>query len=123
MKRNSEPDFSDLLPLSPQVFHILVALAGRDQHGYGIMQDVAERTQGKLRLSAGTLYGCIKRMLDKGLMVELRETERPAPRSDDERRRYYRLTPLGRKLATAEAARLTELLEQARTYGLAPKRG
>ncbi len=103
-------------PLSPQVFHILVALADRDQHGYGIMQDVAERTGGKLRLSAGTLYGSIKRLLEQGLILELKSSE------GDERRRYYRLTPLGRKTAKAEAERMAELLEQARAYGLVGKR-
>ena len=108
-------------PLSPQVFHILVALADHDQHGYGIMQDVAERTSGKLRLSAGTLYGSIKRLLEQGLIVELRESQRPA--EDDERRRYYRLTTLGRKAAMAEAARMAELIEQARANGLVTKRG
>ena len=109
-------------PLSPQVFHILVALADRDQHGYGIMQDVAERTGGKLRLSAGTLYGSIKRLLEQGLIIELNEKQRPEAAEDDERRRYYRLTPLGRKAAKTEAERMTELLEQARAYGLAGKR-
>ena len=108
-------------PLSPQVFHILVALADRDQHGYGIMQDVAERTSGKLRLSAGTMYGSIKRLLEQGLIVELRENQRPA--EDDERRRYYHLTPLGRKAAMTEAARMAELIEQARANGLVTKRG
>ncbi len=108
-------------PLSPQVFHILVALADRDQHGYGIMQDVVERTGGKLRLSAGTLYGSIKRLLEQGLIVELRESQRPT--EDDERRRYYRLTQLGRKAAMAEAARMAELIEQARANGLVTKRG
>lgn len=104
------------LPLTPQVFHILVALADRDQHGYAIMQDVAERTGGAMRLSPGTLYGSIKRLLEQGLIVELRDNA-------DERRRYYRLTPFGRKAAKAEAARMSEMLEQARVYGLAPKRG
>jgi DNA-binding PadR family transcriptional regulator len=105
-----------LLPLSPQVFHILVALAERDQHGYGIMQDVAAR------LSAGTLYGSIKRLLAQGLVVELRERERPRDADDDPRRRYYRLTTLGRKVAKAEAARMAELLEQAKRNGLLAKR-
>jgi DNA-binding PadR family transcriptional regulator len=105
------------------VFHILIALAGRDQHGYAIMRDVEARTGGKLRLSAGTLYGSMKRMLEQGIVVELRGRERPKASDDDERRRYYRLTPLGRKVAKAEAARLTELLEQAKIHGLAPKRG
>ena len=110
---------TDLLPLSPQVFHILVSLADRDRHGYAIMQDVSQRTDGNLRLSAGTLYGSIKRMLEQGLVVELGERERPT--SDDERRRYYRLTPFGRRVVRAEAARMAELLDQARIYGLAPK--
>jgi DNA-binding PadR family transcriptional regulator len=111
-----------LLPLSPQVFHILVALADGDRHGYSIMQDVASRTNGKLRLSAGTLYGSVKRMLEQGLIVELRESERPET-DDDERRRYYRLTTFGRRVARAEAERLSQLLDHARAYGLAPKRG
>ena len=107
--------------LSPQAFHILIALADRDRHGYGIMQDVAVRTSGKLRLSAGTLYGLIKRLLEDGLIVELRENQRPEKPQDDKRRRYYRLTPLGRKAAKAEVARMSELLEQARTYELVAK--
>ncbi|HEY3936518.1 MAG TPA: helix-turn-helix transcriptional regulator [Bryobacteraceae bacterium] len=108
----------DVKTLSPQVFHILVALADRDQHGYGIMQDVAARTGGKLRLSAGTLYGSIKRMLQQGLIVELAASGG----DEDARRRYYRLTPIGRKAVKAETACMAELLEQARAYGLAPKR-
>jgi DNA-binding PadR family transcriptional regulator len=111
------------LPLSPQVFHILVALADRDQHGYGIMQDVAERTGGAMRLSPGTLYGSVKRMLEQGLIVELRAKDKPDAPNDDERRRYYRLTPFGRKVVKAEVVRLSEMVEQARVYGLAPKRG
>lgn len=121
MKPPRDPDPGDLLPLSPQVFHVLAALADGDQHGYGIMQEVAARTAGKLRLSPGTLYGSIKRMLEQGLIAELSGRERPVA-GDDERRRYYRLTPFGRKVAKAEVARLSELLEQARGYGLAPKR-
>jgi DNA-binding PadR family transcriptional regulator len=108
-------------PLSPQAFHILVALADRDQHGYGIMLDVAERTGGKLRLSAGTLYGSVKRLLEQGLIVELRESQRQDKSLDDDRRRYYRLTPLGRKAAKAEVRRMAELLEQARAHGLVEK--
>jgi DNA-binding PadR family transcriptional regulator len=108
-------------PLSPQAFHILVALAERDQHGYAIMQDVANRTGGKLRLSAGTLYGSIKRLLEQGLIVELRESQRPDDAQSDERRRYYRLTPAGRKAAKAEVQRMAELLEQARAHGLVAK--
>jgi|SRR5579871_5932184 len=109
--------------VTSQVFHILVALADGDRHGYAIMQDVADRTSGRMRLSPGTLYGSIKRMLDQGLVVELREKERPDARYDDERRRYYRLTPAGRKAVKEEAARMSDMLEQARAHGLAPKRG
>ena len=111
------PDF----PLTSQAFHVLIALAARDQHGYGIMQDVAARTQGKIRLGAGTLYGLIKRLLEDALIVEVRETKRQPKSEDDDRRRYYRLTPNGRRAAPAEVARLTELLEQARAHGLVAK--
>jgi DNA-binding PadR family transcriptional regulator len=108
------------LPLPSAVFQILVALADEDRHGYAIMQDVAARTNGHMKLSPGTLYGSIKRMLDEGWIVEL--DERPDPDHDDERRRYYRLTPFGRKVAQAEADRLTTLLRQARAAGLTPRR-
>lgn len=121
MKPSREPETTDILPLSPQVFHILIALWQGEQHGYAIMQDVAARTGGKIRLSPGTLYGSIKRMLEHGVIVELTERERPRAADDDERRRYYRLTPFGRKVARAEAARMAESLEQAKSYGLAPK--
>lgn len=96
--------------MTPQVFHILIALADRDLHGYAIMQDVATRTNGKIRLSPGTLYGSIKRLLEQGSIAELEA---------DDRRRYYRLTPEGRKAAKEEAARLMELVDQARQYGFA----
>ena len=102
------------------MFQILVALADQDRHGYAIMQDVAARTDGAMKLSPGTLYGSIKRMLDEGLIVEL--DERPDPDEDDERRRYYRITSSGRDVAQAEADRLTTLLRQARSVGLTPKR-
>jgi DNA-binding PadR family transcriptional regulator len=102
------------------VFQILVALADQDQHGYAIMQDVAARTDGRMKLSPGTLYGAIKRMLEDGLIVEL--DERPDAGRDDERRRYYRLTKSGRDSARAEADRLTTLLKQARAAGLTPRR-
>src|SRR5215472_10731109 len=105
------PDPDSLLPLQPAVFHILVALADRDRHGYSIMQDVAARTDGRVRLSAGTLYSAIRRMLELGLIEELRDS--PDPSSEDERRRYYRLTQLGRDAAVAEARRLNDLLSQA----------
>jgi len=108
------------LPLPTAVFHILVALADRDRHGYSIMQDVASRTDGKVRLSAGTLYSSIRRMLEAGMVEELRES--PDPDSQDERRRYYRLTRFGRLVAMAEARRLSDLLSQARDTGLIPKK-
>jgi DNA-binding PadR family transcriptional regulator len=113
-------DLHSFLPLPPAVFHILVAVADRERHGYAIMQDVAARTDQNLKLSPGTLYGSIKRMLEDGIIQELQE--RPDPENDDTRRRYYRITPFGRRVAIAESARLTKLLSQARATGLAPKR-
>ncbi len=107
-----------LLPLPLATFHILVALAEEDRHGYAILQDVAARTGGALKLSAGTLYRSIQRMLEDGLLVEVHE--RPAPELDDERRRYYRITPFGTAVARAEARRLSELVKWARAAGLAP---
>jgi len=109
-----------LLPLPTATFHILVALADDDRHGYAIIQDVEARTGGELRLSAGTLYRSIQRMLEQGLIVETRE--RPAPEDDDERRRYYRITAFGTAVAKAEAQRLTNLVRIARAAGFAPKR-
>ena len=108
------------LPLPPATFHILMALADEDRHGYAMIQEVAARTGGQLRLSAGTLYRSIQRMLDQGLIVEPRE--RPAPKDDDERRRYYRLTPYGRRVAEAEMRRLDGLVKIARSVGLRPER-
>ena len=93
-----------LLPLTPPVFHILLALAEEERHGYGIMQDVAQQTDGALQLGPGTLYGCLKRMLAAGLVEE--SDERPDPALDDERRRYYRMTTLGKRIVRAEAQRL-----------------
>ncbi len=108
----------EFLPLPLATFHILLALAEDDRHGYGIIQDVAARTDGRLKLSAGTLYRSIQRMLEDGLLVEVRE--RPAPDEDDERRRYYRITPLGTAVARAETARLNALVKLARAAGLSP---
>ena len=105
-------------PLPGAVFHILIALADRDRHGYSIMQDVAARTDGKVKLSPGTLYSAIRRMLEQGLVEELSES--PDPSSTDERRRYYRITRLGKRVAAAEVERLTALVKQARSAGLAP---
>jgi len=106
--------------LSRDTFHILVALADQDRHGYSIMQEVDERTGGKVRLSPSTLYSAIKRLLEEGYIEELQE--RPDPAHDDERRRYYRLTKLGRQAAMEEARQLEKLLADARSSGLAPKR-
>ncbi len=114
---DSKPD--SFLPLPAPVFHILIALADRDRHGYSIMQDVAARTGGKVQLSAGTLYSSIRRMLEQGLIEELAES--PDPASTDERRRYYRLTRFGKKVAAAEVNRLNTLLQQAHATGLVPK--
>jgi len=111
---------SALLPLPQAVFQILVALADQDRHGYAIMQDVAARTDGSLKLSPGSLYGSIKRMLADGLIVEV--DTRPDPEDDDERRRYYRITRFGHDVAQAEADRLTTLLRQAHAAGLTSKR-
>lgn len=113
-------DTDKLLPLSTAFFHILVALADRDRHGYSIMQDVAARTSGKIQLSPGTLYSSIRRMLEQGLIEELSES--PDPESTDERRRYYRITRFGRRVAAAEVARLHTLLSQARETGLVPSK-
>jgi DNA-binding PadR family transcriptional regulator len=113
-------EIDELLPLPAATFHILMAVAAEDRHGYAIIQDVAMRTDGELKLSAGTLYRSIQRMLEQGLIVETRD--RPAPEEDDERRRYYRITPLGTAVAKAEARRLTQLVRMARARGFAPGR-
>jgi len=112
--------FDALLPLPPATFHILMALAEEDRHGYGIIKEVAARTGGELRISAGTLYRSIQRMLEDGLIVETRD--RPAPEEDDERRRYYRITAFGADVARAEARRLARLVKLARASGFAPER-
>lgn len=106
------------LPLTPAAFHIMLVLADGENHGYAIMREVAENTQGKMRLGPGSLYGTIKRMLADGWIEE--SDERPDPRLDDERRRYYRLTGLGRRLVQAEAERLEQLVNIARGKRLIP---
>ncbi|MGH7481457.1 MAG: PadR family transcriptional regulator [Longimicrobiales bacterium] len=115
-----EPAIPDLLPLPAASFQILLALAGQDLHGYGIMLEIEERTGGEVRMSAGTLYRSIQRMLEQGLIVE--RTKRPAPADDDPRRRYYGITKLGRAVAGAEASRLAELVRAASAVGLHPRR-
>jgi DNA-binding PadR family transcriptional regulator len=116
----SDSDPESFLPLPRDTFHILVSLADKERHGYSVMQDVAERTDGALRLSPSSLYASIKRLLEQGLIEEV--AERPDPRFDDERRRYYRLSRLGRRVAMAEAKRLERLLADARATGLLPGR-
>ena len=116
---NNSPE--SLLPLTPAVFNILLALAGGEKHGYGIMQEVAAQTGGKMRIGPGTLYGSIKRMIDVGLIEE--SDERPDPALDDERRRYYRLSAFGKRVASAEAERLAQLVAQARDRQLLPDAG
>jgi DNA-binding PadR family transcriptional regulator len=104
------------MPLRPIEFHILLALAGEERHGYGILQEVAGLTEGELQLEPGTLYRALHRMLNDGWVVE--SARRPAADADDERRRYYRLTALGRRIATAEADRLSRLVTLARQHRL-----
>ncbi|PYT27214.1 MAG: PadR family transcriptional regulator [Acidobacteria bacterium] len=106
----------DVLPLTQPVFHMLLALAGEERHGYGIMQDVREQTNGALQLGPGTLYGCLKRMLAAALIEE--SDERPDPALDDQRRRYYRMTELGQRAARAEAQRLASAVAAARARRL-----
>ena len=108
-----------LLPLQPTTFHILLSLADEDRHGYAIILDVARRTNGEIKLSAGTLYRSIQRMLELGLITETKS--RPAPEMDDERRRYYRITAFGTAVAKAEAGRLSSLLKMARSCGVVPR--
>src|SRR5688572_6558174 len=117
----AEPPPESFLPLPRDTFHILISLADRDRHGYSVMKDVLERTDGALRLSPSSLYASIRRLLEKALIEEL--AERPDPDHDDERRPYYGLTSLARSVATAEARRLERLLLDARATGLLPRRG
>jgi len=108
----------NLIPLSPAVFHILLSLGEGDRHGYALKREIAKRTNGKLKLGPGVLYGSISKMLDLGLIEE--SDERPDPHLDDERRRYYGVTSLGRQVARAEAARMRELAGMAAaTFGRA----
>lgn len=106
-------------PLPAATFHILMSLAAEERHGYAILQDVEASTSGELRLSAGTLYRSIQRMLEQGLIVE--SNRRPARALDDERRRYYRITPLGIATARAELRRLEQLVRLGRERGLKPE--
>ena len=107
------------LPLTPAMFHVLLALADGDRHGYAIGAEVDRQTASKVKLGPGTLYGLVKRLLADGLILET--DERPDPEFDDERRRYYRLTDFGRRVASAEAARLEALVTAARARKLLPR--
>ena len=107
------------LPLTPPMLHALLALADGDKHGYAILKEIARRTDGAVRLSAGTLYALVRRASADGLIIE--SDERPDISLDDERRRYYRLTPLGRRVAAAEIARLESIVAMARAKKLVPR--
>ena len=107
------------LPLPPAWYHLLLALTEGERHGYALMQDVREESGGRVRLGPGTLYGALRRLLELGYVVE--SGRRPDPLLDDERRRYYRLTPLGRKVAAAEIERLEAIVEMARDKKLVPR--
>jgi len=104
------------MPLRPVEFHVLLALAGDERHGYAILQEVAALTDGELEIEPGTLYRALHRMLRDGWVVE--SARRPAADVDDERRRYYRITAAGRRVASAEAARLARLVALARAHKL-----
>ena len=119
--KSTEREPESLLPLTPAVFHILLALVDGEKHGYAIMQEVTYRTEGKIRMGPGTLYGTIKRMLADGLIVE--SGARPDAKLDDERRRYYRLTDFGLRVTRAEAQRLAQLLQVAQSKHLLPDAG
>lgn len=122
MARSSDTDPAPegFLPLNRDTFQILVSLADGDCHGYAIMQDIGERTGDARAITPSTLYSSIRRLLESGLIKELHD--RPNRERDDQRRRYYRLTPLGRRVAVLEAGRLEQLLKDARQGGLLPKR-
>jgi DNA-binding PadR family transcriptional regulator len=125
LKRSAQKSSSlqpeDFLPLTPAMFHVLLALADKERHGYEIMQEVQERTEGNVRIGPGTLYGSIKRMLSEGLIEE--SGDRPDPEFDDERRRYYRMTGFGYRVAKAESERLASLLKSARAKKLLSRPG
>lgn len=107
-----QTEIDALLPLPTVTFHVLLALADRDRHGYAILREIGDRTGGEVRIGAGTLYRSLHRMLEQGLVVET--DERPVPEQDDERRRYYRITPAGSRALASEAERLASLAERAR---------
>jgi DNA-binding PadR family transcriptional regulator len=114
--KRRDPD--TLLPLTPAMFHVLIALADGERHGYAIIKEIERRTSGDKRLSAGTLYALVRRFVAEGVIEE--SADRPDPSLDDERRRYYRLTAFGRDVAHAEAHRLETLIAMARAKHLVP---
>jgi DNA-binding PadR family transcriptional regulator len=117
MTKRNDPSVQDLLPLSPTMFHMLLALSEGERHGYALKRELARRTGGKLNPGPGALYGSINKMLEQGLIEE--SDERPEAHLDDERRRYYRITPFGRRVAQAEGVRMRQLVRLAEeTLGL-----
>ena len=111
--KQEQPVPETFLPLKPHWFHVLLSLTDHEQHGYGIMQEVLDRTGGKVRLWPATLYGTLKRLIDESLIEG--SDERPTPDLDDARRRYYRLTSLGRRVLAAESERLEDLVRVIRS--------
>jgi DNA-binding PadR family transcriptional regulator len=111
MKNN---EIQELLPLSLPIFHMLVSLMEGERHGYALKREILQRTEKRINLGSGALYGAINKMLEQGLIVE--SDERPDPHLDDERRRYYRITPLGRRVLQAETARLRDLVQLAQMH-------
>jgi len=120
MTKRNESDPAVLLPLSPAVFHILLSLGEGERHGYALKREIARRTNGKVTLGPGVLYSSIAKLLEQGLIEE--SEDRPDPHLDDERRRYYRLTSFGRKVAQAEAARMRDLVQLAAAHLGLPQR-
>lgn len=114
--KNNDLDLEQLLPLPPATFHIMLSLARQDNHGYAIMLDIEARTNGRFTIGPGTLYTSIKRMLKAGWIEET--DNRPNPELDDQRRRYYRLTGLGRQVTKAETERFSRTLDLARSAGV-----
>jgi DNA-binding PadR family transcriptional regulator len=119
MSSKDQPAAAELTPLSPAIFHILLSLGEGERHGYALKREISARTGGRLKLGPGVLYGSVSRMLELGLIEE--SADRPDPHLDDERRRYYRITPYGRKVAQAEASRMRELVQLAAARFGAPK--
>jgi DNA-binding PadR family transcriptional regulator len=114
--KTKSPEPESFLPLTPALFHVLLALAEDEMHGYAILKEISRRTNNEVKLSVGTLYGIVKRLLQDGLIEE--SDDRPESRFDDERRKYYRMTRLGQRVAAAEAARLERVVALARASKL-----